>query len=164
MFYVEEIESENDYSIVSGKFKRNFQVAIENGQIEDKKFYSDIEGTILKTLESIGFDKNLVGTYNLAMVISSLFYVREMLQPVGVLGDIPYQYINGDEFLDLDNPNCQMLSSVSFSSAFPGEEFLQTIEEAKKAANLESLSNNEIVYSIVQDLSNHVDEVFTNKR
>ena len=167
MYYTEGIQNQNNkdfYTITTGKFQRNYKNGIVNGEIEDKKFYDDIESTILQTLESIGFSKKSVGTYNLVMVIESLFYIREMLQQLGVLGDIPYEYISGDEYLDLDNPSCKMFLSVSFASAYSGKEFLNTIQEAKAKANLETLSNNEIVYSIVADLARNAEEVFTSQR
>ena len=165
---LEEFEKDNvngeEYSISTNKFIASYENGITIGESEDKKTYSEIETTILKNLLNIGFDKKYVGTYNLTIVISSLFYIREMLKPLGVLGEIPYEYIKGDEYLDLDNPNCRLFSSVSFATAFSGKEFLKTIQDAKDVANLGSLSNNEIVYSIVADLAKNADDVFTNQR
>ena len=138
--------------------------AIDQGKIEDKKSYENIELTVLEVLDKMGFSKNNLGTYNLTMIVSSLFYIRELLETHGFFDDVPFDYVDGNEYFDLDNPNCLLYRSITFTSLFSNNELIKTINEAKKEANLETMSNNELVYSLVKDMYINADETFGKTR
>ena len=95
----------NQTTIGEELFVETFGNAIDQGKIEDKKSYENIELTVLEILDKMGFSRNNLGTYNLTMIVSSLFYVREVLDVQGFFDDVPFDYIDGSEYFDLDNPN-----------------------------------------------------------